>query len=585
MVRAVRKRPKARTAFVALAAGISVGLVSACSGVPDSSPVHQGKPVLLGNDYTQPDLKLLPPRPVAGETPEQIVQGFRSASADFSNNHAIARLYLTPQAAASWQPGTAVAILDDSAVPQIIPTGPGTVQFVASVSGKIGTDRAYTPEQSGTEIEDTFRLQKVDGQWRIANPPPELRLYPYEVQVAFRTATVYFLDPTQTMLVPVQEFLPVRRTDLATELVHALLRGPTVWIGPAVRTAFPSGLQLLSPVSVDSGTATVNLGAEALGVPEKQRQAMAAQITWTLQQLPEIGNVRVEVGRSPLDVGITQPFRQQAFASFNPDAVTVTPTGYYTRDGKLLQVSGRPGPGPAGQGTVALATPAIAPGRPATIGASEGLIAGLSADGTTLFAGPVEAPKPVGQADTFTAPSWDSLGNLWTVATSGGRQQVLVGPLGGSLAAVPNPELAQDTIVALRVSRDGTRVAVVVQDTSGNSKLLVGLVVKTDGGIRLAGFRDAAPGYTQVTSCGWLDANTLVGIGATGKGAVQVFTAAVDGSRVSPLAPLASPVTVAAAPGQPILAGTADGTIYSIPQGGTGSWHVATVGENPFYPG
>jgi hypothetical protein len=452
------------------------------------------------------------------------------------------------------------------------------------LSGKIGNDRAYSPVPPGTEIEDNYRLEKVEGQWRIANPPPELRLYSYEVQLTFRTTTIYFLDPTQTILVPVQEYLPVRRTDLPTELVHALLRGPAAWIAPAVRTALPSGVQLLSPVSLDNGMATVSLSSEALGVPEKQRQALAAQITWTLQQLPEIGSVRVDVGRSPLNVGVAQPFRQQVWASYDPNALTVAPMGYYVRDGKLLQLSGQPGPGPAGEGTLDLSRPAIAPGRPATIGASEGLIAGLSADGTTLFAGPTEAPKAVGRADTFTPPSWDSLGNLWTVATSGGRQEVLVGPLGGSLAAVPNPELAQDTIVALSVSRDGTRVAVAAQDTSGNSRLLVGLVVKTQQGIRLAGFRDAAPGYTQVTSCGWLDADTLVGLGATGKGSVQVFTADVDGSQVISRGQLINPVTVSAAPGQPILAGTADGTIYSYAQGGS-SWHVATVGQDPFYPG
>jgi hypothetical protein len=573
-----------RRAAATFAAVLTLGLVAACSGVPNSGPVHQGKPITAANDYQQPDLKVLPQRPIDGETPEQIVQGFRTASADFSNNHAIARLYLTPKAAETWQPGTASAILDESAEPQITPEGPATVRMVASITGKIGNDRAYAPVAAGTEVDDLYRLQKVDGQWRIANPPNELRLQPYEVDVTFLRATVYFLDPTQSILVPVQEFLPVRRADLPSELVHALLRGPTSWIAPAVRTAFPSGIQLLSPVAIENGAATVSLSSEVLGVPEAQRQALAAQLTWTLQQLPEIGSVQVDVGRSPMDVGsIAQPMRKQLWASFDPNALSVPANGFVMRDGHLLTVSGQPGPGPAGQGTVSLVTPAIAPGRPAAIGASEGLIAGLSPDGTTLQAGSIEAPKQVARADSFTPPSWDSLGNLWTVATSGGQQQVLVGPLGGSLAAVPNPELSGDTIVSLRVSRDGTRVAVAVQDTTGNSHLLVGLVVKNGNGIRLEGFRDAAPGFTQVTDCAWLDANTLVGIGAQ-KGAVQVFTASVDGYQVTQLPTLANPITIAAAPGKPVLAGTSDGTVYSYSLTG-GNWQLAVNGQDPFYPG
>ncbi len=247
-------------------------------------------------------------------------------------------------------------------------------------------------------------------------------------------------------------------------------------------------------------------------------------------------------------------------------------------------------PGPAGTGDLALSAPAIGPSLPAAIGSSAGLLAGLGTDPQTkemvLYAGQIEGPKPVRTATRFTAPSWDALGNLWTVQTNGSDQQVIMGPLGGSFAGVASPDLAENVVVlALRVSRDGTRVAAIVQDTTGSSRLLVGTVVATAAGPRLQGFRDAAPGYDQVTAVAWKDSSTLVAINAVPQGSAQIITAQYDGYVVNRLPSLNGAITVAAAPGQPMLAGTKDGVVYSL--SGITWQPVANGGQvwDPFYPG
>lgn len=581
----VDRRARLIVPFVVLA-----GFLASCTSVPDAGPVHQGKAISLSN-YDPADVRVLPPRPVADEEPLEIVLGFRLASADFDGSHAIAREYLTPRAAASWQPGIAAMVIDNAVQPQVTEIAPGVVRFQAPVLGEIGADGAYTPAAAGKDtIDDVYHLDKnAAGQWRISTPPKDVVLFQYEVQRTYRAANLYFLSPSQSTLVPAPVLLPVAREEMPTALAAALLRGPTSWLAPAVRTEFPAGTQLVSVISGADGAVTVNLTSQVLVLPQRQRQAMAAQLTWTLTQLSEVSTVRIFVDGTALDVSVPSAnLNRTTWATYAPDE-SQTSRGYYVRDGHLVSVSGALAPGPAGTGELALSAPAIGPSVPAAIGSSAGLLAGLGIDAQTnqmvLYAGQIESPKAVRTASKFTAPSWDALGNLWTVQTDGSDQQVIMGPLGGSFAGVAAPELAENVVVlALRVSRDGTRVAAIVQDTTGSSRLLVGMVVTTPAGPRLKGFRVAAPGYDQVTAVAWKDSSTLVAINASAQGP-QVIALQYDGYIVNRLPTLIGAVSIAAAPGQPTLAGTKDGVVYSL--SGITWLPVANgaPGSDPFYPG
>lgn len=99
------RRPRLRWLVVALAA--LAALATGCAEVPASGPLQSTKlPAAVGGQQqgTLCCAQIMsPPRP--GWSPSLIVQNFILASADFAEDHAIARQYLTAGANSSWRPG------------------------------------------------------------------------------------------------------------------------------------------------------------------------------------------------------------------------------------------------------------------------------------------------------------------------------------------------------------------------------------------------------------------------------------------------------------------------------------------------
>src|SRR5205085_2745590 len=87
-----------------------------------------------------------------------------------------------------------------------------------------------------------------------------------------------------------------------TTLVEGLLQGPTAQLQGAVNTAAPTGLQLDVSVSVSqSGLAVVPLSGDLLS--DTDRQLFAAQLAWTLRQIPTIRRVQMTVDGAPVAEG------------------------------------------------------------------------------------------------------------------------------------------------------------------------------------------------------------------------------------------------------------------------------------------
>ncbi|MDI5982913.1 GerMN domain-containing protein, partial [Amycolatopsis magusensis] len=150
------------------------------------------------------------------------------------------------------------------------------------------------------------------GVWRIAGLPGDdkagLLLTKDDVERAMRTVNLYFFAPDRRTLVPNGVFLPVvNRQTLPTQLVQALLTGPTSWLNGAVDTAFPEGTRLRRSVQIDKDVATVDLTGQARGGDVER---MSAQLSWTMRQLSEIKSWRLSIeGRTvaPDGTGATQP--------------------------------------------------------------------------------------------------------------------------------------------------------------------------------------------------------------------------------------------------------------------------------------
>ena len=568
-----------------LAVGMAVAVaLTACAGVPDRGKVHEGNALPVGNQDPDVQVRLIVHPPATGAKPEDVVAGFLVAAAGSQSDYAIARTYLTSSAARSWQPTARALVYDDSAsnaVGSARPSGAArVVPLRAPLLATVSADGDYTVATPGEAIHADFRLVREGGEWRIANPPAGLLLTTLDLSRSLRPQAVYFLNRDLSLVVPNTVFMSATPPGLATALMRALLHGPTAWLAPAVRTAIPAGTTLRSTVPVDdNGTATVDLSQQVLDSTASQRAQLSAQIVWTLRNVPGLTRVRLLADGNPFDVptaGSTQS--RDAWPTYDPAALTPSAQGYYRAGNRVMTVSGAHPPGLFGTSPSVLTDIALSPDL--------AFAAGLTHTGnrSTVYAGSLAAkPRAVYSADAaFTAPSWDASGELWTVQLSPVPQVLVIRPA-APVVRVPAPGLAGLAIRELRISRDGTRVAVVARSGRG-TELLVGRVSTTgDGALRLDGFRVPDPTLGDVGHVTWADANTVLLLGRGPGGARIPWLVDVDGANPGPLSTsgLTSYAAVAGAPGQPVLA-ESGGEIY---QAAHGLWTPVGRGREPAYPG
>ena len=564
--------------------------LAACTAVPDSGPVHAGQQPAAG--AAQP-IHVNPRGPVPGSQPDSIVTGFRFANSDTTEALGVAKAYLVN--GATWQPSGAVVVADSGAPPTDVQTGPNTVtvKVVDNQIGQLAPDGTYQPSPSGQPIHYDYQLTKdpkENDQWRITNAPPNLVLTLAQIQSSYQEGYVYFLRPDEQMLVPVQVFLPVNRDQLAQELLTTLLNGPPAWLKPAVTTALPGGTAP-GPTQIN-GVTTVDLPRGAATLSAAQRNAMAAQVAYTLSNIhtppQNFGELKILSGGQPL-INSQQLQTATDWPSFDPDALNVnfyySDSSHLTRDHLGRLVSGDTGE----LDTTTLLAPAVAPRTGAD--AADQLIAGVvqGDNGTqALYAGPLLAPKKLLTGYNFTTPSWDSLGNLWTVQQqqSSSAPRVRIAPSGkATLPAVAAPDLANKLIQELKVSRDGTRVAVLV--STNVSQVLVGAVSKD--GTSIVNFYPVAPSLTSVTDFVWASStkldilDTVPNTNEPGTTS-QLWSVDVDGwaPSLTQGTVLTNAVSIAAAPNQPLVVAT---SLDQIEQLSGGQWQFVGNGSAPRYPG
>ena len=112
---------------------LALPLLAACASIPTSGPIQQG--VEVGVETTDQVIRVIARPPQPDMTPTQIVSGFLQASASFEDDHAVAREYLTPEAAVMWDPTRSVTVYDG--VPTIVPDGVTSVDMTATLVGAI----------------------------------------------------------------------------------------------------------------------------------------------------------------------------------------------------------------------------------------------------------------------------------------------------------------------------------------------------------------------------------------------------------------------------------------------------------------
>ncbi len=569
-------------ALAIVAATAAALLTTGCARVPTSGgavSVRDVPPVAV-DDF--PDVRLQPLRPTRGDGPEEIVRGLLSAVKSGDERHAIARTYLTPQAAEAWRDDKLTQIVTVEALKAT--TGPGgtmRVRLAGRREARLESDGAYVPQS--VQLSVALKLQKVDGEWRITNPPPGVFLPAEDFQQVYRAVDLFFLTPDGGTVVPDRRYFDVKAAALPTKMATALLAGASDWLSPGVRSAFPQDTRLRSNVIRNGDEFVVDLSSDVLAASRTDQAALAAQLVWTLVKRFSIARLRLLADGRPLRVqNGSGLFERAAYDGYDPRVLTTQVPGYYLANGSLRAYGARPPASTAAGAGVGLLTAAMS--------ADQKRLAGVRrrGGGVELVAGPLANPLVSRfTARTLSRPSWEE-GSASVFVIADGRRVIRV-PIGGPATAVPTKGLeTAGPVTALVLSRDGVRVAVIA-GRPGQSQLLVGVLARSPGQLSITGLRPVAPQITGVLDVAWSDESEMLVLGSLDGAAAAPHGVDVDGAQVVEGTTTGLPTDrrhLAAAPGQPDLV-EAGGEIWRRSRSGWGPplYEVTPPGAAPFYPG
>ncbi|WP_405882042.1 LpqB family beta-propeller domain-containing protein [Streptomyces sp. NBC_01136] len=603
-----RRRPARVGAYI----GCGALLLAGCASMPDSGDLR-GVESTPRQD-SQVRVFAMPPREDAPSA--EIVQGFLEALTSDDPQYETARKYLTASARKTWDPYSSTTVLADGPNTESEHSGAREGDdYSYTLSGsKVATvdgQHAYAPDSGDYRKTVHLTLQKDTKQWRIDGLPQGVVMGKSDFQRNYVSVNKYYFasnapsgtgGPLETVADPVY----VRgEVDPMTQMVRALLKGPTRWLDPVVTSSFPSGTDLKKGVTSlspdDRNRVTVPLNSKADRVGETQCNKMAAQLLFTLQDLTPTGVDEVELQRSNgSQLCVLAEDRAETIASHG----TGRRPGYeYFIDGKqrLVRLSSgngdtqaEPVPGALGEGDKKL--------RAAAVSRNEDSAAGVSADGSSLYVGSLVSGSSLGDAvlhsqgktaaDRLTTPSWDGRGDLWVADRDPKNPRLLLLEKGmGTPLQVTAPGI-DGRVQAVRVAADGARIALIVEK-DGKSSLQIGRIERDTKSsepplVSILELRSVAPQLEEVTAMSWAGDSRLVVVGRESGGVQQMRYVQVDGSTPVGTAPaaLTGVKEIAASEDDrlPLVAHSEEDGIVRLSSGE--QWQkVVKDGTAPIYPG
>ena len=537
------RRARAGALVVAVAT-----VLAGCVALPTSGPVTSGIEAVQEHE----DVDVLAQGPQPGADPADVVEGFLLAmGTEVIGDFDVTREYLSADERDEWDPGASTVVASGTRVEQ---SGEAQVTVAIEVTAKIDAEGRYV--EAPADARETLRyglVQDARGEWRIADAPDGVVVLARRFAQQFRGVQIHFLTPDRTALVPEERWFRNHPRNLPTSVVQALVAGPSPWLRDAVVTEVPVGTELKpEAVTVEDGVASFSL-EPAQAVQAADRGLLLAQI---------------EASLGPLGVAAVELHAGSA-AALEGEATVLPPAAPERIE---VLADGR---------TLALTNGALAP--VADVGVVEGARpqgAARSADGSvrvaladagTLVTVPVgDAPQQVLLTGArLAAPSVDRFGWVWT-AGAGADGELDVVQTDGTTSRLRPAWLAGREVQAVRVSRDGTRLAVVSTGPDGSTLEVAGIVRDDQGGPVTIGEGVRAGARLDPTgSVVWVDDVTLGVLSEGESGVTPYFVPVSGGSR--PLPAVADAVALAADRGQgTVYAVTAEGDLLRH-QGGTWS--------------
>ena len=545
-------RRSIRAALVVIAALV----LAACAGLPVSGPVNPG--LAAGEDAGSPEFIFRPDEPQPGATPEQIVDGFIRAGSGPgpAANWEVARMFLAPSIRATWKPEASVTIdvPDDR---ESVSPSEGAVELSLVAVATVDSSGAYQPDAGLTQL--SFRLaQQDDGQWRITEAPDGVVIDRDVFANVFHRYSLMYFDPTWQFLVPDVRWFPT--TNAATRIASALVNGsPSGWLGGSVVNSFPESVSLARPsVPLESGVAQVTLSAEALQLESTTLDRMQTQLAASLATA-SVSGAQMLVASTPLTA---EPVSTRSTRVTGPPLVQ-TEVGFGSLSGdELTPVAGL-------SDAMELVAPAaiqVSPDRDfAAVRLVDGGVARVPAD------------SPVAVVDTRSSlidPSVDPFGYIWSVPRDE-PAAVTVFSTAGQQSAVADAWPGASEIVAMGVSRDGTRLAALLV-TGGRSEVWIAGIVRGAEAVpvRLGEAVPLGPLAGPGSGLAWLD-DTTVGVLSTEAEGPLFTEQLVGGPATATDAPQGAASVAGATSISSVRLRTDDGSLF-VKRGA--NWQRTTIG-------
>jgi hypothetical protein len=518
----------------------SLSATSACMSMPEA-----GKVVETGDEAgIQPDdpADIVVAGPRAGESATDIVVHFLDAMTASPINPAVARDFLTEDAAAAWDPKQRTITYADKSQP--VGSSPIDVSLIGAqhLDARGTWQGPLAPDRSTLH----FVVELENGEYRIASAPNALIVPQRWFEQRFQQVLLYFFEPTAEVLVPEPVYLP-RGSELPTALTRDLLLGPPDGLARVERTFFPRGMTARPfTIEPDSKVADVVLEGDASQLSTKTTELMLAQLAWTLRQVPGLTALSVSVGGEPVILGTDdQEFPIGEGAEFDPNGILASPVPFALRAGLLVS-----GPleamesvsGPFGTKDYDLHDIAVDP--------TSNTVAAVTAAGTALVVGPVHqssraVEEVVSGATDLLKPSWDLAGRLWLIdrRTSGALVSVVLGdqaPL-----RLEAPGITGERVKTFLVSRDGTRLVALLDGRTQDS-IVMSRIQRGDGGLATLGPATQLPwnadGPVDIVDIGWRSPTSIAVLHPLTDELSQVRTLALDGSPGTGQLPSTTPL-------------------------------------------
>lgn len=542
-------------------------LISACGNIPTSSSVNIG-PEFGSNDQNS-IIRVIASRPQPGMSQEQIITGFLNATASSDNDFAIAREYLVPSKKNSWNPTKSIEVYEGQGQFEFI--NENQIDFSAALHSQVNESSRIVFANPEDQLLKTFKLEKVDDQWRINIDFDGLVISKTDLDRSFSFYPLWFVDPTKTFLVPESVILPKAITANATRLMQLLLLGPSEQIDNTVITAFPKGSSLsIDSVPITNGVASVSLNEAVLQAASLERQLLAAQIVKTLTRIPEVKSIQIKVGTQNLSI-LNAPLNQTAstWDKFYSDS-NYSNVAYFISENKLWKNNAE---------TKSITGKSEIDSKLWSYGTSnrsENLYALVDETKTNLIINSFspEFKETIFSSSNIGNPKIDVLDTIWV--TLNNQASVFSSDKKLNLIA---QNFAIEDIAEIIPAPDASRVLLIIRSVYG-TELRLANVIRNPDTIVLTNIRKIMRDGFSITKAVWQDETNILYLDS-GSQPVNVYSLDISTGASRNIYSINGVQDIASRSGQVTMLEINDGTIL---QRVTGEWKVISNSQSPNYP-